>query len=296
MLFRSIKRFESTDGKVWSFDRHAGTIEQRSPKTLMQLFNLYTVQPSGVDDTTLESVDLAKIDNDGANAFGALLNGDHSQAAKLRLAEFFAVQVMRDPDTVTAYGPKAQEFTLGLLEVFDAPDYATFVVAFSAKFPGPEMVKQSEYNYIKSLDPLAAEQALELIIVSLDPKGGLPDLPFTDLVRSPSGRDVVRAHLLSFQWMLKISSSLSFVLGDTGILAERGDIQKLTVPLSNTSALYLVPSDNPTPGVLVHTAAKNDVEALNWESAARARRWLVGDKAQLVHLKDQVGKDLSVLK
>jgi hypothetical protein len=262
----------------------------------MQLFNLYTVQPSGADDTSLESIDLDRIDSDGAKAFAAVLNGDLSQAAKLRLADFFAVQVMRDPDTVTSYGPKAQEFILALLDVLGAPDYPTCLAELSARFPGPQTITESDYNHLKSLGPITAERALELMIDSLDAKGGLPDLPFTDLIRNPDGRDIVRTRLLSFQWLLKTSVSPPFVLGDTGILVEMGDFRTLRVPLSKTTALYLVPNANPSPNILVYTATKNDVECLNWESAARARRWLVGEKAQLEHLKDQLGKGISALK
>lgn len=31
----------------------------------MQIFNLYTVEPDGIDDTSLESVDLGEVDRKG---------------------------------------------------------------------------------------------------------------------------------------------------------------------------------------------------------------------------------------
>jgi hypothetical protein len=63
-----IKRFADTDGKIWTFDKenYDSQIKPKSPKKVMQIFNLYTVQPSGLDDTSLEEVDLMKLDNDGS--------------------------------------------------------------------------------------------------------------------------------------------------------------------------------------------------------------------------------------
>jgi hypothetical protein len=99
-----IKKFAGGDGRIWAFDKDDGLIKARSSRKLMQLFNLYTVQPSGLDDTTLETVDLNKVDTDGGAAFDRVLKGDRTQAAKEELATFFAAQIMRDPATVTSAG------------------------------------------------------------------------------------------------------------------------------------------------------------------------------------------------
>lgn len=101
-----IRRFAGTDGKLWAYDHQAGRISERSSKQLMQVFNLYTVQPSGVDDTTLETVDLNKIDSEGSAIFDRLLNGDHSQPAKEEFASFLAAQILRDPAVVTSTIPE----------------------------------------------------------------------------------------------------------------------------------------------------------------------------------------------
>jgi hypothetical protein len=53
-----MRRFSDADGKLWSYDRETGRISERSSRKLMQIFNLCTVQRSGADDATLETVDL----------------------------------------------------------------------------------------------------------------------------------------------------------------------------------------------------------------------------------------------
>lgn len=283
-----IKKFSASDGKIWAYDWDIDFVKERSSKQLMQVFNLYTVQPLGLDDTTLETIDLNKIDQKGAAIFDRVLNGDYEQLAKEELATFLAAQIMRDPETVISYNPKAQETTLSLLEVFDAPDYSTFSQYWSARFPGTH-VEEFEYNHVKALGLEGAENALEQIIAALDVSDGLPELPFTDAVRNPDGRDAVRDHLLTFEWSLRIDSNAGLVLGDTGVLFDKGALGSLRAPLSNSVALYLVTSDNPAPGIAVSSAAQHDVDNLNMESAARARRWLVGEKSVLERLKQQVG-------
>lgn len=284
-----IKKFAAGDGQIWAFDKDDGLIKPRSSKKLMQLFNLYTVQPSGLDDTTLETVELNWIDTDGAAVLDRVITGDRTQAAKEGLAAFFAAQVIRDPTIITSYNPKAQEITLSLLEVFDAPDYQTFLKLWSAHFPGDQVVQEFEYDYIKSFGLHGAESAFDKIITDLDSTDGLPELPFTDLVRSPDGRKIVCDHLLKFEWCLKISSASPFVLGDTGVLFEKGEMGHLRAPLSSSVALFLAPCSSPGLGIKTDIATQQEVEDLNWETAARSRRWLVGDKALLEILKTQVG-------
>jgi hypothetical protein len=283
-----IKRFAGSDGKIWAYDRHDDRVEERSSKRLMQLFNLYTVQPSGLDDTTLETVDLNKIDREGNALFDRVLSGDRSQDAKEELANFLAAQMLRDPETVVSYNPKAQELALALLDMFGASDHQTFAQYWSTKYPGTH-VTQHEYNRIKSFGLKGAENALEQIIAALDATDGLPELPFTDAVRSPDGRKVVRDRLLTFDWWLKSASDSGFVLGDTGVLYDGGALDSLRASLSNAVALYLTPTDNPTPDIKIVAAHQHEVESLNLESAARSRRWLVGDKSLLEKLKSQVG-------
>ena len=127
---------------------------------------------------------------------------------------------MRDPETIVSYNPRAQELTLSLLEVFDAPDYPTFARKWAERFSGAE-IKEKEYAHIQSLGLNGAENALEQIITALDASGGVPELPFTDLIRSPDGRSVLRSHLLTLDWSLKTDNNCGFVLGDMGVLYQR---------------------------------------------------------------------------
>jgi len=145
-----IRRFAGTDGKLWAYDHQAGRTSERSPRQLMQIFNLYTVQPSGADDTTLETVDLNKIDSQGGAIFDRVFRGDCTQSAKVEFASFLAAQVLRDPDVVTSYNPRAQELTLSLLEVFDAADFNSFRKRWETRFPGTT-VTEDEFKYIRSL-------------------------------------------------------------------------------------------------------------------------------------------------
>jgi hypothetical protein len=286
-----IRRFAGADGKLWAYDHNAGRISERSPKQLMQIFNLYTVQPSGADDTTLETIDLNRIDSEGSSVFDRILNGDHTQSAKEEFASFLAAQVLRDPDVVTSYNQRAQELTLGLLGAFDAQDFVTFRQQLEAKFPGSS-VTEMEFQHILSLRLQGAENAIETIITALNDSEGLPELPFTDVVRSPDSRKIIRNHLLSFDWTLKADVSNRFILGDTGVLYNKGAMENLSAPLSCSMALFLTPSESLQPGISLESAADHDVANLNFESAARSRRWLVGERMELERYRSQVGSGI----
>lgn len=282
-----IKNFVADDGKQWAYDWDDDRIKERSSKQLMQVFNLYTIEPSGLDDTTLETRDNNKIDHDGSQAFDRVLKGDHGEDAKLELAQFFAAQVMRHPDVILTYNGRAQELTLSLLEVFEAPDYNTFHTRWAALYPGAHAT-EDEYNHIKFLGPKEAEAALEKIIIALDTTQGLPELPFTDAVRSPDGRSIVFDRLVACDWMLKTTTNDRFILGDAGVLYEKSDMETLRAPLSKTAALFLTPANSPQSGIGAIPAAEHEVMNLNMESAARSRRWLVGEPALLQAIKTQV--------
>lgn len=284
-----IKRFAADDGKIWVYDRNDGSIKPRSPKAVMQLFNLYTLEPSGVDDTTLESIELDRIDREGNAAFDRVLNGDYTNDTKEELATFLAAQIMRDPETILSYPSKAQNFTLSLLEIFDDDDYATFLTAWTNHFPDIKIDKE-EYDYIRSLNLKGAEDQLEQIILALDEVGGLPELPFTDIIRNTSGRDKCRNALLALDWKLKINTNGDFILGDTGILFQKGMIANgAKAPLSRSASLDLLPSASPADGITLSTAAEYEVKAINFESATRSRRWMVGNSSTILDgLKSQI--------
>jgi len=286
-----IKRFAGADGRLWSYDHNNGRVSERSSKQIMQILNLYTVEPSYSDDVTLETVDLNKIDNDGNLVFDNILGGDLSESTRHDFASFLSAQILRDPSVVTTYNQRAQEITLNLLEVFDSPDFGTFCAKWDAQFPGTH-VTELEFDHIRSKGLKNAENALELIINGLDASEGLPELPFTDAVRSPDGRKIIRDRLLGFDWTLKVDKENRFILGDAGVLYNRGTMQNVSVPLSCGAALFLTESKHPRPSISFALTADHEATNLNLESAARSRRWIVGGERDRVEaLASQVGSN-----
>lgn len=281
-----IKKFISTDGKLWGYEWNDDRIKQRSSKAMMQVFDLYTIQPGGVDDTSLETNELGVIDTAGANAFDRVLSGDHGEPAKLDLATFLAAQIMRDPGTLASYRPRTQEYALALLGAVDAQDYASFAAALAAQFPGSD-IREDEFDHIRALS--TAERDIDSIISALDAAGGFPELPFTDLIRDPKGRDIVRNALLGLDWQIRTDANAGFILGDAAVLYEKSDLGSgLRTPLSKTTALYLKPSQTPRQGIASSIAKPFEVHDLNYESAARARLWLVGEQARIDEVRTQV--------
>lgn len=281
-----IKKFISADGKLWGYEWNDDRIKQRSSKSMMQVFDLYTIQPGGVDDTSLETNELGVIDTTGAKAFDRVLSGDHSESARLDLATFLAAQIMRDPNTLASYRPRTQEYALALLGAVDAQDHASFAAALAAQFPGAD-IREDEFAHIRALP--TAERDIDKIISALDADGGIPELPFTDLIRSPKGRGIVRDVLLGMNWLIKTDANAGFILGDTAVLYEKSTLASgLRTPLSKTTALYLTPSQTPQQGIDSTIAKSFEVDDLNFESAARARLWLVGEQARDEFVRAQV--------
>ncbi|MER9171197.1 DUF4238 domain-containing protein [Mesorhizobium australicum] len=281
-----IKKFISADGKLWGYEWNDDRVKQRSSKAMMQVFDLYTIQPGGVDDTSLETKELAVIDTAGAKTFDRVLSGDLSEPARLDLATFLAAQIMRDPGTLASYRPLTQEYALSLLGAVDAQDYASFAAELAAQFPGAD-IRRDEFDYFRSLP--AAELAIDKIISGLDAAGGLPELPFTDLIRDPKGRDIVRNGLLSLNWQIRTNANAGFILGDAAVLFEKSDLGSgLRTPLSKTTVLHLMPSQTPRQGIDSTIAKSFEVDDMNYESAARARLWVVGEQAQIEGVRTQV--------
>jgi hypothetical protein len=289
-----IKKFISADGNLWGYEWNDDRIKHRSSKKMMQIFDLYTIQPDGVDDTSLETNELSVIDSVGAIALDRVLGGDRNESARLDLATFLAAQIMRDPGTVASYQPRAQEYALFLLGALEARDYASFAAESEARYPGADIC-QDEFDNICALP--SAELEIEKIISALDARGGIPELPFTDLIRDPRGRDMVRNVLLGFNWQIKTDEGAGFILGDAAVLYESSSLGLgLRTPLSKTTALYLLPTQMPQQGIDIKIAQSFEVDDLNYESAARARLWLVGEQAQINDVRAQVtARDLPPL-
>lgn len=280
-----IKRFADKNGDVCSYDRDSGELRVRSTSSIMKIDNLNTVDPDGVDDTSLETIELQKIDNDGATVMSAVIGGDDSASARRRLAEFFAVQLLRDPERLFSYAIAAQKFVASIfVETFSTSDYTDFRNTIG------DLVTETEYDHLRSLGLKAAAIEFARIQIALQKPGGLPELPFTDLVRSNDGRDRLRDVLLSLDWHVIKAAPHSFILGDTGVLFDPGNLQAgLRAPLSSSDALILTHGKSGGTGKIAFRAARDyEPSSMNFESAARSRRWLAGSRENLERVKSQV--------
>ncbi len=134
-----------------------------------------------------------------------------------------------------------------------------------------------------------ADNLMLAVVSALEAAGGTPELPFTDLIRDRKGRDIIRNALLSLTWQIKTDANAGYVLGDAAVSYEKSDLGSgLRAPLSKTTALYLTPSQTPQQGIANTTAKPFEVDDLNYESAARARLWLVGEQARIHEVRTQV--------
>jgi hypothetical protein len=182
-----IKRFAGADGILWAYDWDRDKVEDRSSRSLMQIYDLYTVEPGGADDTSLETGALGKIDNDLGQTLKAIHNGERGPETKKGLAAYFSAQAMRDPEVIARYGARAAEMSVSLIEAIHAADYASFARKFSDEFAGA-IIEEDEFNHIRALGEGEATNQIDAIIANVDRPGGMADLPFTDLVDDPNGR------------------------------------------------------------------------------------------------------------
>jgi hypothetical protein len=136
------------------------------------------------------------------------------------------------------------------------------------------------------------QAALEIakILIGLDARGGMVDLPFTDLIKSPDGRDRLKQALLSLRWEVIIAPTHSFILGDAAILFDPGQLAAgARIPLSSSAALLLTDAKRAaTNGISQRAAHAFEPDAMNFESAARSRRWVAGAQARLAKVRTQV--------
>lgn len=280
-----VKRFSDGDDKLYAHDRNTGDIKPRSPKKIMQIFDLYTLDPDGIDDTSTEDVDLMTIDNDGANIMTALLDGDVSEDSRVALADFFAVQLMRDPQRLFDYTQAAQRFLRRLfVETFCTADYAEFQTYFG------DLVEKKAYENIRAMGEPQAAVEIATILNALDARGGMIELPFTDLIKSPDGRNKLKDALLALRWEFITAPDHSFILGDAAILFDPGQLAAgARIPLSGSAALVLKDANGTsTNGIAKRAAYAFEADAMNFESAARSRRWMAGASARLAKVRTQV--------
>ncbi len=280
-----IKRFEDADGKLYAYDWDKDDVKSRSSKKIMEIHDLYTLDPGGLDDTSIETVDLQKVDDEGAKAISAVLAGDLSEVARTCMAEFLSVQIMRDPQRLFDYSRTAQRFlSRFFIEIFSTSSFEEFQTYFG------DLVEKSEYDHVLGLGPKQAALEIARIQLALEASGGIVELPFTDLIRSPDGRAKLRDVLLGLDWTLIHAPPHSFVLGDRGVLFDPGQLgMGLRTPLSSFAALILAPTKSPGAQSINSRPARGyEPSAMNYESAARSRRWIVGAKGAVEKVMSQV--------
>ena len=292
--FRPVHDPEITENKpnhvqVMTHNEAGIRIKPQTTKKIMEIFNLYTVDPNGIDNTDAEEVDLKKVDQECVTAFDALLkNNDYSETVKDSLASFFSVQFMRDPSTMARYAPAMQEMLVAIKEATSkARDYDDFCTELRKELPHAGMMpSEDEYDALVSelgnTSDINNDTRFQAIYDTLGNSDGHPDSPHTDLLTDESGLSVIRTTLLNMQWTLKTSETVEFILGDNPLLTEKGDVAKgVRIPMSRHHALILTPDASPSKEIAQDVATPPEVNAINWESAARTRQWLVGAKQVL---------------
>ncbi|SOC26962.1 DUF4238 domain-containing protein [Thalassospira xiamenensis] len=253
---------------------------------LMQVPHLYTIQPDGVANTDGETVYMNEVDDKGSKAFQAILDEDYSAAVRDALAEFFAVQFMRAPETLSRHAPLSQDLASGIRLGLDAGSYNEFCQMLQGILPTVPAFSEEEYQSIVEVSKDMSENERnkweDELCKLLSVPGGNADIPFTDLLHDRSGLAPIKSVLLDMQWTLKKAESGDFILGDAPLLTDKGDISSgIRIPFSISQALYLTPAAATTRLIETDIASANEVYSLNLESAARTRQWLIGSKQAL---------------
>jgi hypothetical protein len=284
-----IKRFAADDGQLYVYDWEKDRVDKGSSKPIMMIYDLYTVEPGGILDTNTETGTLRVLDGAIPQILARLDGGERGNEIRRDLAWYFAAQAMRDPEVIASYAARSQAYALALVDALSAPSYADFMTELHGAFPGAD-VSQAEFDDMRRRGKAELETAIEHAIALLGAEGGTATSPFTDLLNDPSGRKRIEDQLLTLSWTLKtVSGARRFILGDHGLLFDKGGLAAgLRVPLSPTTALWLAPSPEVSIGIADDHAEEWEVDNLNAESAARARRWLAGEPSQLERCKRQV--------
>lgn len=276
-----LKRF-SHDGKskmVWAYDWDIDKVNEKSIATLMSEHDLYTRQTATGPDTSLETGEMGAVDTRGAQLFQRLDSGDRSQALREELADFFAVMALRHPNTVNRYPSAAAGLLLDIHEAIEATTNPGDFNAFLKGRDAPDLnITATEFAHLKSATPAARDLQFGQLFDSLLESAGNPDVPFSDVIVDKSGRATLKKRLLGMEWVLRSAKGSELVIGDTGIVFERGQIDLgWKVVLGPQLALLIARSERPVSsdirdGTLESWEARN----INVETAARSNRLLVG--------------------
>lgn len=276
-----LKRF-SYDGKskmVCSYDWDVDRVDEKSVVTLMSEYDLYTQQTASGPDVSLETGEMGAVDNKAKQLFQRIDSGDRSQTLREELADFFGVMALRHPITVSRYPSAAARL---LLNIQDAIEVATSLSEFIDIMKGVGVldfsVTPGEFAQLKSATPSARDLQFGRLFDSLLATGGNPDVPFSDVIVDKSGREALKDRLLGMDWVLCKAKESEFIIGDTGIVFERGEIDLgWKVIIGPDLVLLITKTERPVLRVIGDGMLESwEVANINVETAARSNRLLVG--------------------
>jgi len=276
----------STDGTalVWAYDYQDDSVRERSVKTLMKERDLYTVDPKGVVDVSLETDELGDVDREGADLMRAVIAQDGSAETRVAFADFLAVAALRVPAMVKRYGALAQELILQFLEAPPALDHGDFIARIQTKGDKALFLDEAGFETLRAIPAPDLEAWVESRVEAVATDDGDPDIPHTDSIRDTTARSLIAARLLAMTWTVKRFASPELILGDSGVLFENGGIdQGLRAPLTPTLALFVEPGAALPPATIATGDGRDhEVKDLNYETAARSSRWLIGSSKATV--------------
>ncbi|HEX8127303.1 MAG TPA: DUF4238 domain-containing protein [Allosphingosinicella sp.] len=275
-----LKRFSPTGHTlVWSYDWEEDKVKQRSVRNLMEQQDLYTQQTSSGPDYSLETKDFGDADRIGSELFRQLSHGERGAALREGMADFLAVMVLRHPTTVERHPQAAAELHLAILDALQISNtLCEFHAELIARGKGAIPVTEAEFQQMKAFPPAIRDRAIGAQFDAALSPGGNPELPFGDVIRDSSGRATISSVLLGMEWTLARTAEPSLLIGDAGILLERGESHLgWTIIVGPREALLIRPQENPVPDTIGdRTLEPWEGNAFNVETAARSRQLLIG--------------------
>lgn len=276
-----LKRF-SHDGNsklVWSYDWAEDTVKERSIKIIMSEYDLYTQQTSGGNDVSLETGEMGRVDSSGSALFRRLDQGERSAVLRDELADFFSVMALRHPATVSRFPEVAAGFLCDLQSILaDATTPADLDKYLASIGASPSGITSAEFATIRS----ATSADLDLFFTSHFDKqlasGGNEEIPYADAIKDRSGRDILRDRILKMEWTLASTPEPTVLIGDIGILLERGNSdQGWKIAIGPQQILSIAKTEQPVPAKIGGGTLKSwEVDRVNVETAARSKRLLAG--------------------
>jgi hypothetical protein len=282
-----LKRF-SPDGNsklVWSYDWGDDKVKKRSISKLMVEYDLYTQKTLDGPDVSLETGEMGKVDTAGAQLFRNLDDGDRSSELREEFADFLAVMALRHPTTVNRYPNAAAGLLLNIHEAVDvANEHADFIDQMARRGLPDFAVTPSEFVHLKSATAQARDLMFGQLFDSLLGPAGNPDTPFADVITDKSGRATLKGRLLDMRWVIRKANDPRLVIGDTGIVFERGESDLgWKIVVDPHRVILITKSEQPVSrGISDGALEPWEADNINVESAARSMRLLVGNTKSAV--------------